>query len=299
MSRSTAIEVNRTDVFAVQTPPPTKTWRPIPHNYLLELIERDVTEAGMEITGEHHLLDKDGARWFCTLQVQHAVATIKTATPDDVAATLGSSLHDATAAQVQEAIATTEVVKHRGYSTVIGARNSHDKAFVANMACGSHVMVCDNLCFWGEIVVGRMHTSRILHNLPRLIKEALSQVLVMEKVQDERIGTYRDTRLLNFGAHDALIRAVDANVIPASKIPTVLGLWRGSYKAQGDDDPVAWGDAHEDTFKPNTVWRLFNAFTSVLKLANQFDLPAKSRSLHALCDDLCGYETSNVGGFVN
>jgi hypothetical protein len=52
---------------------------------------------------------------------------------------------------------------------VVGIRNSHDKAFAAGIIAGAQVLVCDNLCFSGEILLARKHTGHIHYDLPVMV----------------------------------------------------------------------------------------------------------------------------------
>ena len=79
-------------------------------------------------------------------------------------------------------------------------------------------------------------------------------------------------------AHDLVIQALDAQVIPATKIPHVLNEWR---------DP-----RHPEFRQGKTAWRWFNAVTEVLK-GSLDRLPRRTQALHGLLDAHCGLLTAD------
>jgi hypothetical protein len=76
-------------------------------------------------------------------------------------------------------------------------------------------------------------------------------------------------------AHDLVVRAVDANVLPVTQLPAVLSQWRAPAHA-------------EFTVTGKTAWRLFNAFSETWKGRNLAALPRRSQALHGLLDSACG-----------
>ena len=74
-------------------------------------------------------------------------------------------------------------------------------------------------------------------------------------------------------AHDVLIRAVDARVLPVTYLPDVLKEWRQPRR--------------EEFRQGKTGWRMFNAFTEILKV-NLDQLPRRTQALHGLMDSTCG-----------
>ena len=70
-----------------------------------------------------------------------------------------------------------------------------------------------------------------------------------------------------------MIQALDAGVVPVTKIPDVLAEWRQPRHAAFRDG--------------RTAWRLFNGFTEALK--GRLDaLPRRTQALHGLLDTTCG-----------
>jgi hypothetical protein len=93
--------------------------------------------------------------------------------------------------------------------------------------------------------------------------------------QDERISAYKQTQLDDCMAHDLVIRAVDANVLPVTQLPAVLDEWRTP--------------SHEEfAADGKTLWRFHNAMTHVWKGRSLPALPRRSQALHGILDSVCG-----------
>jgi hypothetical protein len=230
--------VERGAVEAALTPPSSETWVPIAHHRLLELVEETLVGGGMAVANEAHALWSDGLRYFGLLEV-------------------------------------TNGRPHEDYGLVIGLRNSHDKSFPAAIAMGSSVFCCDNLAFSAEVTIARRHTRFIERDLPRIVHTAVGLLSDMRGQQEERICSYKETELTDPAAHDLVIRAVDANVLPVTQLPAVLEEWR----APSHEEFAADG---------KTVWRFHNAMTHVWKGRNLAALPRRSQALHGLLDSACG-----------
>lgn len=227
--------VSRDDVYGTPTPERTQTWVPVPHHRLLELVESTIGGHGFQIQNQAHALWGD--RYFGLMGL-----------------TNGHAASD--------------------YDLVLGLRNSHDKTFPASLALGSQVLVCDNLSFFGEVVLTRRHTRFIERDLPGIVAQAVGKLTDMRIGQDQRIAAYKETRITDRTAHDLMVRAVDTRVVPVTKLPLVLSEWRTPSHP-------------EFTEQGRSVWRLQNAFTESFKSRNLGTLPRRSQALHGLLDRIC------------
>ena len=234
-------EVERDQLALVPTPEATETWYPIPHTVLLDQVEETLEHNGLKIVNEAHALGHEGNRYFGLLEVRN-----------------GDNAHD--------------------FSLVVGVRNSHDQTFPAGLVIGSRVFLCDNLAFSGEIRICRKHTRWIERDLPQLVEVAVGRLSDQRHKQEVRFLTYKQKDLADDEAHDLVIQALDARVIPATKIPHVLNEWR---------DP-----RHPEFRQGKTAWRWFNAVTEVLK-GSLDRLPRRTQALHGLLDAHCGLLTAD------
>lgn len=232
-----AHHVERQAVYEAATPEHTATWYPISHQRLLEQVESSLMGAGLRVVSEAHAIWGNGLRYFGLLEVVGEVC-------------------------------------HTDYGLVIGVRNSHDKSFPATLGIGSAVFVCDNLSFSAEVTIARRHTRFIERDLPQLVQRAVGQLTDARNQQDRRISAYKSTLLEDRAVHDLIVRALDAQAIPATQVPAVLTEWRAPRHPEFRTDG-------------KTAWRLLNAFTEVWKGRNLTALPRRSQALHGLLDSVC------------
>lgn len=267
-------------VNAVTTPAAVGRWHPIPHQELIGLAKGHLTNAGYEITEEAHALrnggplacspeyDRTGAQYFGLLSLKKA----------PVAASGWSKAPRTGSADAKD------------YGLTVGLRNANDQGFRASLALGTNVFVCDNMCFHGEVVIGRKHTKHILDDLPNLMAEAVDKLVDFRGLQDERFDAYKSTRIDNKGVHDLVIRALDAGAISASKIPTLLHEWREPALDEWKDEP-------------QTAWRLHNTFTEVWKHGGRvgpvWNLGRRSKALHGVLDQHCRIDLPTLFGSGN
>ena len=112
-----------------------------------------------------------------------------------------------------------------------------------------------------------LNTCEVIHGQSGRLSDLRGQ-------QDRRIQFYKETTLTDSAAHDLIIRAVDANVLPVTQVPEVLSEWRAP--------------SHEEfTVDGKTLWRFHNAITHVWKGRNLTALPRRSQALHGLLDTQC------------
>jgi hypothetical protein len=260
-----ANKANEGDVRSAATPGATATHFPIPHKDLLDETLRVVAQHGLEVRNAAHALQNGGDRYFGLLEVAPATP----AGPSRLALT-GT-----------DGASHTDGLIKPDYATIIGLRNSHDKAFAAGFVVGSQVFVCDNLAFSGEVQMARKHTRRIMNDLPNLLEASMGKLLSLRNHQDHRIQAYKDADIDDALADHLIMRGYRAGVVPSSKIGHVWKEW---------EKP-----SHED-FEGRTVWSLFNAHTEVLKSRGQiFEKPKFTQALHGVMDSAAGVAPLALG----
>ena len=224
--------VDRGRLCQIPTPKPTLTWCPLPHSRLMESVEDQLKKRGYRVHNSTCLLSHGGDRFFGTVSISNR--------------------------------------ENLGYRRMVGLKNSHDKSLAAGLVAGARVTVCSNGWFFGdEIALSRKHTSRLFEDLDERIEAGFSRIFEEWERNDLRVMSYREHELDDRGAHDLVIRSVDAEAIPPSVIPRVLKEWREPW--------------HEE-FVPRTIWSLFNCFSEVMK-AKPHLLADRTRTLHGVFDD--------------
>ncbi|HPA21594.1 MAG TPA: DUF932 domain-containing protein [Verrucomicrobiae bacterium] len=229
--------VGREELLAVPTPEGTETWYPLDHGAILEEVEGQLGTTGFTIEGERHALSHGGMRYFAVLAVS-----------------LPGRIEDE-------------------YQWVVGLRNSHDMTYPAGLVAGTHVLVCSNLAFCGEVRISRKHTRFAMRDLRHLVARAVGQLGERFRSLDARVAAYKEARVPDWLAHDVVIRAADCRAITVSQIPDVLKEWRRP---------------EHEAFRPRNAWSLFNAFTGVYREINPHTALRRGEALHGLFDAVVG-----------
>jgi len=244
IARSKSAPVSIEELKNSTTPMSSGRHYPIAHYDLYEEVMHSLEEAGAAVYSEQHAVSHDGSRYFGLLNLA----------PSDGANTQ--------------------------FTMTVGLRNSHDKRFRAGICFGNRVLVCDNLCFSGEAVIGRRHTRNIYRDLPRLVWQCVSQLNDHYEETESRMTAYRQRMLSGDEARALTVRAVEGGVLPPSKILKVLAEF---------EEPTYPEHLEEDG---GSLWTLQNAFTEVQKGRNIFELPRTQETLKGLLDVTAGI----VGG---
>jgi len=262
--------VTRDDLVLAPTPSRTRSWVPVAHHRLIDTVEQTVKRQGFRVTNQAHGLWGDGARYFGLMELANDFAAHQLAADDSNG--FSSADHDIT--NPGSANPSSADYSTVDYSLVVGIRNSHDKTFPASLALGSQVLVCDNLSFFGEVVIARRHTRFIERDLPGIVATAVGRLTEMRSRQADRITAYKQKQIRDRTVHDVVVQAVDSRIIPVTQLPLVIKEWRApSHDAFLEDG--------------RSVWRLFNAFTESFKTRSLEMLPRRSQALHGLLDRVC------------
>lgn len=239
MIHAGAQRLDRQGLNDLPTPRSTPSWQPIPHGWFADMAISSLENSGIEITSEDHAISRDGLTYFGLLGV------------------------------------TLPGFDEVDYELVTGLRNSHDKSAAARLAWGSHVFVCDNMAFSGEVVVKRRHTKFIKRDLPGLLTGAVGNLKQLQARQEERYAKYKQTPIDDLHAHDLVVRMIDNGVVAPSQVPKVLDEWRKP--------------TFKDSFPEKNAWRLMNAVTYILRDRSGLDtLTRRTFALQAtVLDPFC------------
>ena len=183
-----ANEVARTDLNMIALPPTTRTFHPVGHGTLVDLVEDKLADVGFRFGTQAHGMTKEGKRYFGLVHL----------------------------------LCGEENEQH---ALVMGIRNSIDKSFPAKLAFGSQVFVCDNLCFSGEVTVSRKHTTNIMRDLPGLISIAVGQTALMRDNQDLRFEHYQNSKIDTRKADHIIVEMLRQGAINTSRVEAVVNQW--------------------------------------------------------------------------
>lgn len=232
-------EVSRNDLRHLQTPSPTKSWVPIPHFQLIDMVYDQLGKQGFSIVNDRHAIARGGSRYF-------GVAELRNGHNNDE------------------------------FALAVGLRNSVDKSLPAGILLGTGVFVCDNLAFSSEFRADRRHTPNIQRDLPEIVQTAVKSMSLAWSREGDRVKTYKDRELTDQEASELIFKAFDAGACLQTQATDIWQQWKKP-------------DFKEFTESKPNVWRLFNAFTTVYRGDNIFDLSERSRSLHTILDSTAGF----------
>ena len=200
--------VDRDALALVPTPRPTQTWRPVPHIAVVDAVENAIASRGLTIESERFGLARDSQKMFGVITLANR------SNPE--------------------------------WTRCIGIRNSHDQSFAAGICCGVSVLVCSNLCFGGEFVIKRRHTSRI--DLASMVEETMDALTDGYLSFEERLLDLHDEPITDDQARLAIVKAAESGAIPSCDILAVFGEYL---------------EPRHPEFRERTKWSLLNAFTEI------------------------------------
>lgn len=234
--------VSREEASSVPTPEGTSTHKMVPHKVVIDEVHAEIERRNLPIAKAQYALSNEGQRLFGLIDIHD-----------------GPEMPD-------------------GMGVCLGFRNSHDKSWALGLAGGTRVFICDNLCFSGDVVRYRKHTSRI--DASKVIEGVME--LVLESTHDFAawMDTMKDVNLSNTQAKEMVIDLWDMEALPINAVKPAWHLYRDA----GDDarrvrrtesgmlirtDGVGGdGDGSiklADLYGPRTLWSLYNCVTEIYK----------------------------------
>lgn len=235
----------------IPCPEPVGRWRPVPHAALVDRIETFVTDRGWTFSKPEDQrfqisVSKDGQKMFGVTEVG-LPGVLDAQTPG-----LGSE-----------------------FGLALGFRNSHNKTLAVRLAIGSRVFVCDNMCFSGEVVLGRKHTihleldsllSRAFDSIPEVATHMMDQ---HSRLMDYPVK-YEDGAVL-------LLKAAELGILPTPKILSAFSDW----------DKVCEGDIEgAQVHFPGTAWALMNTITAQWKQRTPLSMMDRSSRMQDFLRDI-------------
>ena len=136
-----------------------------------------------------------------------------------------------------------------GVALAVGIRNSTDQSFPLGFCAGSRVFVCDNLAFRAELLVTRKHTRFGQQRFREAIAQAVGSLSEFRRVEAERIGRFQALTLTSTQAESLMLRSFERGLVSHRWLPDIIREWRAPSHDYGEEP---------------TLWRLFNAWTTVL-----------------------------------
>jgi hypothetical protein len=181
----------RGELATLHTPPPTPTWRPVPHAELVASLLDGLAGQGVEVTrGDYCTLGRDDAKLLGTLDLR-----IRDLDSPD-------------------------------FSMGLGLRAANDKSLSIQFVAACRVFVCDNWAFSGSegaVFLKRKHTARL--NLRAIVPSTVEQFLERAGAYHLDIDRMRNHGLTDGPAKAIIHDAFAARLTPLRLFPVVSSLY--------------------------------------------------------------------------
>ena len=150
--------ISYADLAHVPTPPPTDSWKPMPHIKVMSTVIDHVTSGDLNID-----------------DIKYQIVDVKNSQYPDLFATMYMQSDNGT------------------YQNILGVRNSRNKRFGAAACSGSRVMVCSNGCFSGEHIISAKHTKNVESNFADRVSYMINDVITNWGYNEARYSGYKAT----------------------------------------------------------------------------------------------------------
>jgi hypothetical protein len=167
---------------------------------------------------------------------------------------------------------------------VMAVRNSHAKKFAAKGSLGVGHFVCDNLVFSASRQImqfGRRHTRFIDRDLPRNVRDGMSNMLAQAADVQRRYDHLQATELSDKAGRVLLTRAAELGCVPWSRAGKVLSEWTREDGC-GGHDVVGFND--------RSAMRFLNSVTEIERENVSAQTPKRNSRLMGLLDHATGFE---------
>jgi len=207
-----ATAVTLEDLARINTPTPTRTWRPIPHIGVVSTIVDSIATRGWKLVGKDEedafdiTVTKNGLKMFGRVGVQ------------------------------------VKGIKDKEMGMFVGFRQSHNKTLGLRIGFGTTVFVCSNGMFNGDVVIGKEHTANI--SASDIIGRALDTFGTRfgETVAEQRM--LKEKHLNIHEASSFLISSVKAGALPLARLlparDHLIDACTGGIE-DIDDPTTVWG----------------------------------------------------------
>ena len=232
IAHTDTMAVTKEIVMAVPEPEFTKSWHPLQHAKILTALEGACEQHNLGVMDERYSMSGNGSKMFGVWNLYYNQSD------------------------------------ERCYS--IGFRNSIDKSMGLGVVAGNKVFVCDNMCFNGEFITFRRHTSgfdvdELSIIAGEAVGQAIEQITALNEWQDN-LKTYT----LDNGKHKQLTYDfMKAGVLPCSHFHTFNDCLEQEQDLEG---------------KTN-LYAMHGAVTRLVKDKSLFHISDTSKKLNLACDE--------------
>lgn len=204
-------KVTRVELAALETPPATETFQPIPHARLIECLEESLAFRHIQIVRDEYAVSPDGMRLFGLLELN---------------------------------------AEFQGVRFAIGLRNANDKSMRLGMVAGYRVFVCDNMALGGDFKPLLAKHSKHF-DLVESISIGVDRIQRGFPSLREMIDTMRTRQLSTDEARSIIYRAFMENRFPVKLMKAVHREFFIAPSYDEFKQPTMWSlsNAFTTTFK--------------------------------------------------
>ena len=232
-----ALFVNEDQIASIAAVPYTKTWHPVHHIEVIAAVERACFMGDLDPVVKQYQVSADGKEMFgCWAMAPDGLSDSK-----DVPS--------------------------------IGFRNSMKKTFALGVVAGNKVLVCDNMCFFGEYIEHRRHTNGLTSAfLEDWMQKAVESATLESNIWRNWMHSLHWVQLDESGRKTLLYDAIDSNILNPSQWTTFQQSWEEELKIDQIGDQV-------------NLMHFHGAVTRTLRNSSMAIQQKRTRKLNTLCMD--------------
>jgi hypothetical protein len=169
---------------AIKAPEPTRTWVPVAHSKVLDMVSEAMRDRGFEIVKTRIGIARDNHRLF---------ATIETATQ----------------------------LNCGSVTMAVAVVNSTDKSLPMKFVAGTRTFCCDKLALNSDLMspVRRKHSRFGLDRFREALQTAVGGLEQFQAVERARIARFQQTQVTDVHADSPLLRCFERGVLSARLLP--------------------------------------------------------------------------------
>lgn len=193
--------VTENEIQNVPEVPFTETWRPIHHRDIIEFLGRLLQDTGVGIRNKSYNMSENGWDLFATWTLDMS--------------SVGGRAHQ-----------------------MLGFRNSMQKHFALGLCAGQIITVCENMCFSGDFVEHRRHTSGLtVERLLEFLQRALGIVREHGRLFEMFFEALARHTLPENSRKVLTFDAMERGIVPPSKFNQLQLAWEEESKLNPEGDP--------------------------------------------------------------
>jgi hypothetical protein len=180
----------------LETPPATRTYSPVSHYNLLNIVTAQIENAGMEVLNQRLDVNESGAQMFGSMTLSNG---------DDKS------------------------------HFMLGFRNSTNKLISLGFCAGLSIVVCSNMMFSGDYMTFQKHDGTLtLQKVADLAKNAVYALPQQKQLMDDRLIRYENQEIIEPELKSITYDLIQNRVFPANQFHNFhkcLDEERGSSQA--------------------------------------------------------------------